>query len=212
MLARGGDLLAPTSSIIYWTRVIDPEQDGSSTKNLKDFLTWLGAHPVTAKTYYSPSINFVPNYQLIPPELRPKPYMNATFAHWIVALSENEYFDPLYLKLSEPLQWPRLTVATTAVLTIEELVHMSNARVPYDRVMYVLPATVSKARFNEITTLAYENDKRSVSFSYDDAGIGDGLRSKTAILVDIPDSQHAAFDAFYHQWYPDTKVEYYPKA
>lgn len=83
-----------------------------------------------------------------------------------------------------------------------------SARTPYERVYHVIHSTATIEEAVAIFKAAYLNDRQTVGFSYDDAGIGDGLKSKRAILHGIPADKRAAFIAFFKQWYPTTTVEF----
>jgi len=74
--------------------------------------------------------------------------------------------------------------------------------------MHVVATGSTQARYIEICNHAYSHDKQSVSWSYDDAGIGVGLKSKLAVLWDIPTAKQNDFITFYRTYYPDTLVNF----
>lgn len=80
-------------------------------------------------------------------------------------------------------------------------------RIDYGRVFNVAPAGASLADFLKIATAAYNTNKQTVGFSYDDAGIGD-LSNRRAVLWDIPVADRPGFVAFFAQWYPGVVVEF----
>lgn len=86
---------------------------------------------------------------------------------------------------------------------------LARAREPYNREYWVLPQDVTidetMAAFEE----AYPH-RVTLGFSYDDAGIGCGLRSKRAVLFGIPEPQYRSFSAWYGQHYQDTNLQFRP--
>ena len=79
-------------------------------------------------------------------------------------------------------------------------------RVQYNRTVLVTPAQTPLETWLAICEEAYA-DRRTVSFSYDDAGLGN-LKNKTAVLYDLDDSQHDQFTNWYKTHYPGTAVTY----
>lgn len=70
------------------------------------------------------------------------------------------------------------------------------ARVPYERVIHVIPQDVSPADFSKISTEAYAA-KQSVTFSADDAALPiDGLKSRRIIFWNIPTASQGAYRDF----------------
>lgn len=80
-----------------------------------------------------------------------------------------------------------------------------SAREPYNRVYWVVSPDNPHAE--EIYAQAV-SEARTIGPSYDDAGIGSGLTSKTAVLWDIPANRHAEFVAWYGEHYPGTAVQF----
>ncbi len=80
-------------------------------------------------------------------------------------------------------------------------------RIDYGRVFNVAPNGASLADFLKIATAAYNTNKQTVGFSYDDAGIGD-LSNRRAVLWDIPVADRPGFVAFFAQFYPGVVVEF----
>ena len=77
-------------------------------------------------------------------------------------------------------------------------------REQYDRSYYVLP---EKARWADYgpTVRKLIGDRRTVGFSWDDAGIGN-LDDKTAVIIDADDKDIAV--AWFEKWYPGTTIEF----
>lgn len=85
-----------------------------------------------------------------------------------------------------------------------ELPEKGTPRVQYERVVLVAPPQASLSQWLDLAREGYA-DRRTIGFSYDDAGIGD-LEKKTAVLYDVaPESEMAAW---YRRWYPGTVVKY----
>lgn len=138
--------------------------------------------------------------------------------HWVVRLDELTYHDPLYPgtrganKVITPAQWARAEVGIsyrTGITQRPQEAQMAEpARVKYDRVYHVINAGATEDEAVAIFRAAFKNNRQTVGFSYDDAGIGDGLQSKRAILHGIKDADRAAFINFYRQYYPSVTVEF----
>lgn len=77
-------------------------------------------------------------------------------------------------------------------------------RVQYKRVYYCMPQETTLERWLEVCREAFDN-KRTVGFSYDDAGIG-ALDDKHAIIYDVTDEQ--LFVDWYNEHYPGTQLEF----
>lgn len=77
-------------------------------------------------------------------------------------------------------------------------------REQYKRRMFVVPQDATLAEWLTVCEKAYEN-RQSVSFSYDDAGIG-ALPDKKAILYGLRRDQRDEFTAWYAEHYPCTEV------
>jgi len=85
---------------------------------------------------------------------------------------------------------------------------MTTARIPYDRIYNVYPTTATAARVAEISAKAFAAARSTVGGSYDDAGIGDGLSSKTAICWDIPQADRQNYINYFKEHYPGTIVKF----
>lgn len=90
---------------------------------------------------------------------------------------------------------------------VEAVMTRGQPRIDYGRVVHVAPSNATLAAFLKIATAAYNTNKQTVGFSYDDAGVGD-LSSRRAILWDIPVADRPSFISFYAQWYPGVVVEF----
>lgn len=77
-------------------------------------------------------------------------------------------------------------------------------REEYNRTFWVLPQDVEPAVYMKIAAQALAQ-KRTLGFSYDDAGIG-ALENKTAVLYGIPLSDQQRFADWYAEHYPCTTV------
>lgn len=138
--------------------------------------------------------------------------------HWVVRLDELTYNDPLYPsdkganKPITPAQWAKAEVSTSYRTGItqrpQEVTMAEPARVKYDRVYHVINAGATEDEAVKIFRDAFRNNRQTVGFSYDDAGIGDGLQSKRAVLHGIKEADRAAFVNFYRQYYPSVIVEF----
>lgn len=80
-------------------------------------------------------------------------------------------------------------------------------RVQYKREYWVLP-NCGLDRYLQACERAYA-DRRTIGFSYDDAGVG-ALQDKKAVLLDIPEIERQKFIDWYDTNYPGTKVEFFP--
>jgi hypothetical protein len=80
-----------------------------------------------------------------------------------------------------------------------------NPRVPYAREYYVLPQDATLARYLEVAQQAYAG-RKTLAFSYDDAGHAPGVSSNTAVLYDIPAEKQQEFIDWYAEHYPATTV------
>ena len=79
-------------------------------------------------------------------------------------------------------------------------------RTQYNRRVIVVPQDATATEWALVCETAYQN-KQTVTFSYDDAGIG-ALTGKTAILYGLAENQHSEFTAWYAEHYPCTVVEF----
>jgi hypothetical protein len=80
-------------------------------------------------------------------------------------------------------------------------------RVAYSRTYVVLPQAATAEQFAEVAK-QYHGQRRTIGFSYDDAGHGPGLTSRTAILLGIPDNERQLFIDWYAEHYPGTAVQF----
>lgn len=202
-------------SVTQWADKIDPAHDGTTSTDLAGMLRALGLTPAIGSLVPLPRIELVHYNKL--------PHQNPTFAggaflHWIVRVSDTAYHDPLW----NGSAGANLTVTKAAidgasagfsnsVGIVERPAQTSMsepARTPYDRVYHVINADATIEEAVAIFKAAFANNKQTVGFSYDDAGIGDGLKSKTAVLHGIPQTQQASFTSFFRDWYPSTTVQF----
>ena len=78
-------------------------------------------------------------------------------------------------------------------------------RVPYAREYFVVPQSITLERYLEICEQAFAG-RKTLAFSYDDAGHAPGVSSNTAVLYDIPADKEQAFIDWYAEHYPETAV------
>jgi hypothetical protein len=81
------------------------------------------------------------------------------------------------------------------------------SRVPYNREYWVYP-TDSTPEQRRIISEEAARQQVTVGPSYDDAGIGDGLGQKVAVLWDIPNGEWLKFLTWYKENYPGTIVRF----
>lgn len=79
-------------------------------------------------------------------------------------------------------------------------------REQYARTYWVAPQDVDEATWLELARQAFV-EKRTIGFSYDDAGIG-ALASKTAVLYGIAPSDRGTFADWFWRHYPTARVEF----
>jgi len=91
---------------------------------------------------------------------------------------------------------------------LREVVDTCNAREPYNREVWVANPGMSQADYTALAALAYSMQKQTITFSYDDAGIGCGLGIKKAVLFNIAEARHQEFVDWYDTYYPGTVVEF----
>ena len=199
-----------TDSVKQWANVIDPQQDGTTFGDLSKMLSMLGLSPRNITNTY-PRIELV-NYQRLP--LKNPDYANASFLHWVVRLDDTHYHDPLYnVNDGENLQSSResLDAANASPVSsvgILECPTMSeSARIPYDRVYNFIHSSATKAQALGVFDSAWTT-KQTVGYSADDAGIGDGLNTKRAVLHFVPLKDQSAFKTFFALYYPSTIVSF----
>jgi hypothetical protein len=81
------------------------------------------------------------------------------------------------------------------------------AREPYNRTVWVVPSHATQEQWDKIAHDAAVYG-RTVTKSYDDAGVGCNLKSRTAVLFGIPAGDHQMFIDWYQEHYTGTKVEF----
>ena len=79
------------------------------------------------------------------------------------------------------------------------------ARIPYSRTYWVIDSQLPAARRAELYTAAGVAQV-TAGPSYDDAGIGEELGSRTAVLWDRPQAERMELVAWFEHWYPGTAV------
>jgi hypothetical protein len=77
-------------------------------------------------------------------------------------------------------------------------------REPYKRNYWVLPHSTEEDAYMAMAAQAFA-EKRTLGFSYDDAGIG-ALENKTAVLYSIPPSEQQTYVDWFAEHYPCTKI------
>jgi hypothetical protein len=93
------------------------------------------------------------------------------------------------------------------LVEVETMPDPCQPRELYSRVYVVLPQSATKEQFAAVAQ-QYHGQKRTIGFSYDDAGFGPNLTSRTAILLGIPDAQKQTFVDWYAEHYPGTAVQF----
>lgn len=145
-------------------------------------------------------------------------FAGGTFLHWIVRLSATTYHDPLWtgnkgeslfgseaaLNAAEAGTANRTGVKERPSLARDE----GQAREAYERVYHVIHAGATEDEAVAVFRAAWRAGRQTVGGSYDDAGLGSGLKSKKAILYGIPAGNRASFTQFFQQWYPTTTVSF----
>ena len=204
-----------TDTVAYWAKRIDPPQDGTTPQDLAGMLKALGLTPLIGMATPLPRIELV-RYDKLP--VKNPDYADGTFLHWIVRLSDTTWHDPLWsgnggANLSATKA--QIDAASAGFANSVGIVERPQgetmaepARVKYDRVYHVIGAGATEDEAVAIFRTAFKNNRQTVGFSYDDAGIGDGLQSKRAILYGIKEADRAAFINFYRQYYPSVTVEF----
>jgi lysozyme len=100
--------------------------------------------------------------------------------------------------------------AEAALLERDNEVHTMRGepRVQYERTYYLMPPDASKQEFMDIAGEVY-NQKATIGFSADDAGIGD-LENRNVVLVH-PERQPAQLTEWFLANYEATKILHHPK-
>lgn len=80
-------------------------------------------------------------------------------------------------------------------------------RTDYARTYFVIPQSATESRAAEIFRIGWQEARRTIGGSYDDAGIGD-LSGRVAVLWDIPVDQRQTYIEWYAMHYPGVKVEF----
>lgn len=204
---------AITTTVAELSARYDPQDDGTTANNLDAALRWLGVTPTRGSAAQYPYI-MLANYLSLPANNR---YDSVARLHWVVRLGDTLYHDPYHVGTrGANLVTPKATLdaaeagAHNRVGIVERPMARDEgrARVAYGRVFHVIPADTPEDVAVEIFRAAWRNNRQTVGGSYDDAGLGTGLSSKTAILHRIPEAQRQAFRDFYSQWYPSTIVQF----
>jgi len=219
MLAEWMGRRNPDDTVERWAARVDPEDNGTLAGELVWVLRQFGIWAVvTDKPSGCPYIALV-DYVSLPVGNR-LDKSGRTFGHWIVRLSGGSYHDP-YLPAGYGGQKADPAVLDAAerngvakyaggMPTHVELVKQSmareSARVAYERVVNVIPSWASEEEATRIFLKAWRAGKQTVTGSYDDAGIGDGLAHKAAVLHGIGEGARGEYVAFYGKWYPTTEV------
>ena len=209
---------AMNATVAQWSAKYDPTDDGTTAQQLALCLRVEAAlTPVTSSAPY-PHILLV-DYASLPLANR-SDKSGRTFLHWILRLSDTTYHDPYWWNAT---QGANLTASKSVLdaarrsnggppVTTQERPHMArdegDARTPYDRVYHVIPPDTPEAQAVEIFRAAWRNNRQTVGSSYDDAGLGDNLSSKRAILYNIPSGSQASFTKFFQDWYASTSVQF----
>jgi len=81
-----------------------------------------------------------------------------------------------------------------------------DARTPYKRETWVCPSHYTNDQRRELYGLATKTSK-TITMSYDDAGVGVGLSKKKAVLYGVGE-QKSEFEKWYQTYYPDTEVSF----
>ncbi|MCA9872477.1 MAG: hypothetical protein KC441_02450 [Anaerolineales bacterium] len=79
-------------------------------------------------------------------------------------------------------------------------------RLQYARTFWCVPQNIPQTLYLKLAEQAWA-EKRTLGFSYDDAGIGD-LEQRTAVLFNIPDGEHERYRQWFDLHYPGTKVTF----
>lgn len=204
-----------TDTVAQWADRIDAQHDGTTPQDLAGMLKALGLTPLIGMAAPQPRIELV-QYNKLP--VKNPTYKDGTFAHWIVRLDDTHYHDPL----RDGSEGANLTATKAAIdaaslgfsnsVSIVERPAQTTmaepARTPYERVYHVINSDATEDEAVAIFRKAWRNNRQTVGASYDDAGVGDGLKSKTAIIYGIPTTQQARFTTFYRQWYPSVSVQF----
>jgi hypothetical protein len=202
-------------SVAYWSRQIDAAQDGTTAQDLARMFSLMKLTPLVGMATPLPRIELV-RYNKLP--VKNPTYADDTFLHWIVRLSDTTYHDPLWTGNGGANLTATKAQIDAAIHDVKQSVGIVErpqgatmaepARTKYDRVYHVINADATEEQAVEIFRKAFRTNRQTVGFSYDDAGIGDGLQSKRAILYGIPSDKRASFTAFFAQWYPSVSVEF----
>lgn len=122
------------------------------------------------------------------------------------------YGNPHISKLVQPLIVPIREYSLTATFPDPDPIDPPgendmdcNPRVPYARENYVVPQDATMARYLEVAQQAFAG-RKTITFSYDDAGHAPGVSSNTAVLYDIPAEKEQEFIDWYAEHYPETQV------
>lgn len=92
--------------------------------------------------------------------------------------------------------------AETRLLEVDKVTR-GEPRVQYDRTYWLMPPDATKSEFRHVASMAF-NNRSTIGFSADDAGIGD-LKIRKVILV-APNRQPKGIHQWFETFYPDVEV------
>lgn len=90
---------------------------------------------------------------------------------------------------------------------VETMPDPCTPRTPYSRYYVVIHPSATPEQAAEVMRQYWPN-RRTVGGSYDDAGHGPGLTSRTALLLGIPENEKQIYLDWYNQYYPGTIVQF----
>lgn len=193
-----------------WAQATDPEDNGTTPQELAGML---GKFGVMAKIERKPSYPYIALVQYAALPAANRIDKKGDFGHWIVRYSDGQYHDPYHWKGGQMADKSTLDEAERQGAARYFGGQAANvgiasgaARVAYDRVVNVIHEGASEDEAVSIFRAAWRKNRQTVSGSYDDAGVGNGLGSKTAVLHGIPIADRRRYEDFYRQFYPDTDV------
>lgn len=188
-------------------RQFDVKDDGTTLNDLFSVFKFLGLSPFVPGPAEYPYIVLAEYAKL------PNKRVRGNFLHWIVRLAPDRYHDPYWPGdkganlQADPAELERAFLS--ARVSIREIFEMSTKgapRVQYSRVYHLLPQNATLDQFVQVCRVAYPK-RQTVGFSADDAGIGN-LEDKTVVLWGILAKDQPAYQSFFEQHYPGTKLEF----
>lgn len=196
-------------SIAGWAKVIDPAQDGTTVNDIQKMFLRMGLTPVMGATVDYPRMELV-SYQKL--KIKNPLYASRSFLHWIVRLEDTRYHDPLWSGTGGEYLWTERSVLDGAnvgtsnnIGILENPTMSEDARIPYERVYNYIHSSATPQQIQTVFD-SIKQTRQTVGFSADDAGIGNGLKSKTAVLHFVPQNERGAFSDFFRLYYPSTIV------